>query len=157
LRHYAIMKTTVVAFFLITAVIASGADASEEIRSVLGAFNKAMRNPKAELFLAFITSGADYRDGLKSLKGRDALVSLFTSREIWSERTPPILQEESIRFAGPSAAFVDAQLIQYGSTIVKSSVPVVLLLEKDEGVWKISSWRMHLPTCGDPSGYPFAR
>jgi hypothetical protein len=52
-----------------------------------------------------------------------------------------MLQEESIRLAGPSAAIVDAQLVQYGSTIGKQAIPVVLLVQKEAGVWKIASWR----------------
>ena len=87
-------------------------------------------------------SGVGWREWLK---GRDALAFLFANRQVWSERTPPMIQEESIRLAGPTAAFVDAQLVQYGSTIVKSGTPVVLLLEKEAGAWKIASWRMACP------------
>src|SRR5687768_7317373 len=56
--------------------------------------------------------------------------------QIWSERTPPVLQEQAIKMIGVSAALVDAQIVQYGSTIVKSSVPVVLVLENEGGAWK---------------------
>jgi hypothetical protein len=88
------------------------------------------------------TSEADYHDGTRHLKGPDTLVSLFINRQLWSERTPPTLQEESIRLVGSSAALVDALLVQYGSTIVKSGIPVVLFFEKEAGAWKISSWRI---------------
>jgi hypothetical protein len=46
-----------------------------------------------------------------------------------------------IRLAEKSAAFVDAQLVQYGSIVVKTMIPVVLLLKKEGDVWKIASWR----------------
>jgi hypothetical protein len=124
------------------ATIASGADRSDEIRSFLRNFNEALRKPEAPYFRTLFTSQADYRDAAGSLKGADAIVSLFKNRQLWSERTPPVLHEEGIKFIGETAAFVDAQIVQYGSTIGKSSVPLVVLLEKEASVWKISSWRM---------------
>jgi hypothetical protein len=127
--------------FLVAALVTRGAGL-KETRSVLRNFNEAVRKPESPAFAALFTLNADYRDATRVLRGRDAIVSLFTGRQVWSERTPPLLREESIKLVGPSAALVDAQLIQYGSTIVKSGVPVVLLLEKEAGTWKISSWRM---------------
>lgn len=122
--------------------LAWSADDAEAIRAALHGFNEATRKAEPRQLRAFFTSDADYRDASVVLKGPDALVSLFAHRQVWSERTPPMLQEQSIRLAGPSAAFVDAQLVQYGSTIVKSVIPVVLLLKKEADVWKIASWRI---------------
>ncbi len=124
----------------LTGLAVSAGDAGA-IRAALRGFNEAVRKAEPRPLRAFFTSDADYRDITQVLKGPDALVSLFANRQVWSERTPPMLQEQSIRLAGPSAAFVDAQLVQYGSTIVKSVIPVVLLLEKEADVWKIASWR----------------
>ena len=146
------MTTMRIVSFLAMAVLAEGADNSDGIRSVLRGFNEAVRKREPQSFRTVFTSQADYRDATRSLKGPDALASLFTHQQVWSERTPPMLQEEAIRFIGGSAAFVDAQLVQYGSMIVKSSVPVVLLVEKEAGAWKISSWRML--ACGIPLSPP---
>jgi len=137
-----------IASMLAFAVLASGADETDEVRSVLRRFNEVMRKPETQSFRGLFTSQSDYRDGAHTLKGPDTIVFLLTNSQAWSERTPPMLEEVSIRLVGPSAAFVDARVIQYGSTILKSSVPVVLLLEKDAGVWKFSSWRMS--TCAVP-------
>jgi hypothetical protein len=52
-----------------------------------------------------------------------------------------MLQDEEIRLVGPYSALVDALLVQYGTTTGRSSVRVVLLLEKESGEWKISFWR----------------
>src|SRR5687767_5986836 len=136
------MITIRIASILVTALLAAGADDSQEIRSVLRGFNEAVRKPERISFGILFAPEADYRDAERSLKGTDALVSWFTNRQVWSERTPPMLQDESIRFVAPSVAFVDAQFVQYGSTILKSGVPVVLLLKKEADTWKISSWRM---------------
>ena len=127
---------------LAIAGLAMGADETEAIRAALRRFNEAVRKPEPQPLRASFTADADYRDATRVLRGADALASLFADRQAWSERTPPMLQDESIRLAGSSVAFVDAQLVQYGSTILKSGVPVVLLLEKAAGEWKIASWRM---------------
>jgi ketosteroid isomerase-like protein len=125
--------------------LAVGADEAEAIRAVLRRFNQAVHKPESQPLRAFFTLDADYRDATRVLKGRDALGLLFANRQVWTERTPPMIQKESIRLAAPTVAFVDAQLVQYGSTIVKSGTPVVLLLEKEAGGWKIASWRMACP------------
>lgn len=117
------------------------ADETAKVRSVLRDFNRASQKPDRQLFELLFTSEADYRDSTRMSKGRDALVSLFVSRRRWSERTAPMLQDEEIRLVGASTALVDAQLVQYGTTLGKSAVPVVLLLEKEAGEWRISSWR----------------
>ena len=117
------------------------ADETAKVRSVLRDFNRASQKPDPRLFQSLFTLNADYRDSMRILKGREALVSLFVSRQRWSERTAPMLQEEEIRMVGASTALVDARLVQYGTTLGKSAVRVVLLLEKEEDQWRISSWR----------------
>jgi hypothetical protein len=137
------MLTARLVFVLSMATFAAGTDDGERIRSVLRGFNEASRKAEPRLFRTLFTPHANYRDGARSLNGADEIISLFTDRQVWSERTTPVLQEPSIRLVGSSAAFVDAQLVQYGSMVVRSAVPVVLLLEKTESAeWKISSWRM---------------
>ncbi len=131
----------VLLFLLSIAAYAMGADEPGAIQTTLSRFNGAMQQAEPQSLRAFFVSNADYRDASRVLKGPDALIALFANRQMWSERTAPSLQEVSIRLVGRAAAFVDAQLVQYGSTIVKSSVPVVLLLEKEAGAWKIASWR----------------
>jgi hypothetical protein len=112
------------------------------------------RKSEPQSFRILFWAEADYRDAQRSLKRPDALIFLFANREVWSEQTPPRLQDESIRFVAPSVAFVDAQFVQYGSTILKSAIPVVLLLRKEADIWKMSSWRML--SCGIPISPPWA-
>lgn len=118
------------------------ADDVVEIRSVLRSLNKALREGDAQVVKKFFTSTADYRDATRSVAGAVSIASLFSNDQVWSERTPPLLKQRGIRMIGVSAALVDAEVIQYGSTVLKSSVPVVLVLENEAGTWKISSWRM---------------
>ena len=128
-------------FVLLLATSAMAAD-FEGVRAVLRGFNAAAGGREPEAMRRLFTVQADYSDGDRRIEGPDAIVTLLLRGQTWSEVTPPVLQEEGIRFIGPFAALVDARLIRYGSTIVKSSIRVVLLVEKEKGVWKISSWRV---------------
>ena len=136
------MSTATTICLLAFATGAFAADNSVDIRAVLQEFNKALRQPEAQTLQKFFTSAADYHDVSRKVTGADAIASLLsTGQGVWSERTPPALQEHGMRMIGQSAALVDAYVVQYGSTVVKSMVPILLVLENEGGVWKISSWR----------------
>ena len=81
--------------------LAVNADDAEAIRAALRGFNKAIGKAEPRPLRALFTSDADFRDVTQVLKGPDALVSLLVNRQAWSERTPPMLQEQFIRLAGP--------------------------------------------------------
>lgn len=134
------MKARII-LLLVAAGLAACADETAKVRIVLRDFNRASQKPDPQLYGLIFTSNADYRDSTRTLKGRDALVSLFVNRPRWSERTAPMLRDEEIRLVAPGAALVDARLFQYGTTTGRSAIPVALVLEKEDGEWKISSWR----------------
>ena len=117
------------------------ADDSAGVRSSLNRFNQAVSSQDRQALAALFTTDADYRDGHQSVQGAAAITSLLTGQQLWTEQTRPTLQEQSIKLLGPSTAFVDAQLVQYGSVMGKSSVPVVLILKQTENHWKIFVWR----------------
>src|ERR1017187_7157612 len=48
----------------------------------------------------------------------------------------------AIRMVSPDVAFVDATASQYGSLIVKRSVPAVFVLKREGGAWQISVMRV---------------
>ena len=48
----------------------------------------------------------------------------------------------AIRMVSPDLAFVDAAASQYGSLIVKRSVPAVFVLKRGGGAWRISVMRV---------------
>ena len=66
--------------------------------------------------------------------------------EIWSEKTHPMVVVRSVQFESSKAARVDAERIQFGSVLLRSGVPVVILLEKKRGTWKIASQWDGVPT-----------
>jgi hypothetical protein len=61
--------------------------------------------------------------------------------EIWSEKTHPMIVVRSVQFVSSRAARVDAERVQYGSVTLRTSVPVIILLEKKRGSWKVASLR----------------
>ena len=126
---------------VVIAAIPALANDTDDIRAVLRTFNDAVRRADPQPLRQLFTAEADYKDVARSFTGPGSLAEFFSSPQVWSERTPPILQDESIRFTGSSTAFVDAHLVQYGSMIVRSGVPVAILMEKKSGAWKIGSWR----------------
>ena len=61
--------------------------------------------------------------------------------EIWSEKSHPMIVVRSVQFLSSKAARVDAERVQYGSVTLRTSVPVIILLEKRRGAWKVASLR----------------
>ena len=59
---------------------------------------------------------------------------------VWTEMSRPILVTRSVQFLSPKVARVEAARVQYGS-VMTHSVPVVILLERKRGAWKITSLR----------------
>jgi hypothetical protein len=69
-------------------------------------------------------------------------VERFTSnRRPWSETTPPRLAITSIRFASSDLAIVDAESTQFGSVVIKSTTPVLIVLQRKNTDWKIAAFR----------------
>jgi len=60
--------------------------------------------------------------------------------EVWTEMSRPMIVTRSVQFVSPKVARVEASRVQYGS-VMSRSVPVVILVEKKRGAWKITSLR----------------
>jgi hypothetical protein len=59
---------------------------------------------------------------------------------VWTEMSRPILVTRSVQFVSSKVARVEASRVQYGSVMARS-VPVVILLERKRGEWKVTSVR----------------
>jgi hypothetical protein len=125
------------------------ADDSSDVRSMLEGLNRALRQSGTPELKDLVVTNASYRDGGRKLEGANAIALVFNNHQPWSERTRPVLDDLEIRIIGGSVAIVDANLVQYGSMILKSAVPAVIVLEKHNGSWKISSWTSL--NCGTPN------
>ncbi len=60
--------------------------------------------------------------------------------QVWTELSRPIIVTRSVQFLSSRIARVDASRVQYGSVMTRS-VPIVILLERKRGGWKITSIR----------------
>lgn len=106
------------------------------IDSTIAALNKAQsENEWRDLFTA---------DGIREFDRLPAL-----AREPWSEDPRPWPEVSrpgfivrTVRFVSPETALVDAVSSQFGSTIVVRRTPILFVMQKEEGVWKIASVRL---------------
>jgi len=64
--------------------------------------------------------------------------------EPWSETTAPRIVSQRIRFITPDVALVDAANTQYGSVVMVRRVPVVLVMKREAGEWRIAAVRVML-------------
>jgi hypothetical protein len=59
---------------------------------------------------------------------------------VWTEMSRPIVVTRSVQFISKKVARVEASRVRHGS-VMSSSVPMVILVEKMRGQWKITSVR----------------
>jgi len=76
-----------------------------------------------------------------------------SSKKPWSEVLMPRMVVQSIRFIAPDVAAVDAVDTQFGSTISRR-IPVLLIMRKEAGEWRIASLRVIFPSAINDAGTP---
>jgi len=64
------------------------------------------------------------------------------SKEPWSEVTTPRVVIRSIRFVTPDVALIDAANTQFGSMVLQTRIPVLLVMRKEGTNWRIVSLRV---------------
>src|SRR5437868_11839355 len=79
---------------------------------------------------------------IRYLRGPSAIEHALRRRVIWTETTPPIIENDSLRLLLSDIAIIDADQTQYGSLILKESIPVTLLLKRDGASWRIFSLQL---------------
>jgi uncharacterized protein (TIGR02246 family) len=110
------------------------------IRSVIAELNEARKKSDAKAFSQLFVQDGTLRVGNEIIAtGRDAIERTASKPAFWTEVTPPIIGNESVRFVSSDVALVDATQTQYGSLILKQSVPVTLLMKLDGQEWRIVS------------------
>jgi hypothetical protein len=109
------------------------------IGGVIGALNANQTGADQERIARLFTTDADNElDRLANLDRR----LLQPSDKPWSEVTTPRIVIQSIRFITAGVALVDAANTQYGSTIVVRRAPVLFVMKKQAGDWRIASLRV---------------
>ena len=76
-------------------------------------------------------------------KGPEEIEGALEKAAIWSETTAPVIQNESVRLLSDDVALVNANQVQYGSLILKKSVPLTMLLKYAGGRWQIMTMRLN--------------
>jgi hypothetical protein len=100
------------------------ADDTDAIRHVLASFSDARQRPSV------LTGDADLAP-LTRLPGWEASQVYFEAR--------------SIKFLTPDIAFIDAAASQYGTLILKHSVPAYFVLRRVAGEWRVAVFRVDTP------------
>src|SRR2546429_8537006 len=123
--------------------VAVRAQGPDPIRSLITEINEARSRSDARAFSRLFTVDGDLRLGNKILAiGPSAIEHALRQRVIWTETTPPIVGNDSLRLLLSDLAIVDADQTQYGSLILKESIPVTLLLKRDGASWRILSLQL---------------
>jgi len=87
--------------------------------------------------------------------GRDTLEQRLEKREAFNELSGPHVRFQEARLVAKDVALVDVTLAFYGSTIVRRDLQALMVVKKEEGDWRIASYRA-LAT-GLPSTSPEAQ
>ena len=132
---------TIICISLVFAVLGWADEATDRaaIEGVIGALNADQTGADQKRIAGLFTTDADNElDRLANLDRR----LLQPSDKPWSEVTTPRIVIQSIRFITTEVALVDAANTQYGSTILVRRVPVLLVMKKQAGDWRIASLRI---------------
>ena len=153
LRILALVAVAVVSSLTVGAAQdASPPPTADQVRAIIAQLNEARRRSDAKAFSELFTADGEFRVGKEIVgTGRDAIAAALQQPMVWSEVTPPRIENESVRFISADVALVDAIQTQYGSLIMKQSVPVAILLKRDAADWRIVSLRVYPPLMSAPS------
>jgi hypothetical protein len=128
------------ALWIVPCLLAAGAWADEAgdraaIEKAVAAFNDpAIRE---SLFAADVDAAQELR-GLE----RSGAVWFEDADRPWPEVTRPKIAAGHIRFITPDVALVDAALAQYGTVVLRRSLPLLFVMKREGGGWKISALRV---------------
>jgi len=109
---------------LLLSFVAIAATEEDAIRKVLVAFNDLKERPRV------LTDDADLTP-----------VAGFAAPEV----SQVYFEARSIKLVNPDTAFVDATASQYGSLILKRSMPAYFVLRRVAGEWKVAVMRVPRP------------
>ncbi len=118
------MKAVLGLFLILLARVSADPAEHDAIRKVIVAFN----DLKERLHL--LTDDADLTP-----------IARFGGQEV----SQVYFETRSIKLLNPETAFVDATASQFGSTIMKRSMPAYFVLRKVAGQWKVAVMRIGHP------------
>lgn len=116
------------------------------VHSVVLQLSKALANHDAKQLSPLFSKHAEVRIGSQLLPDGPTGLLKALEEPPWSETTPPHVQQKSARLLAPGVILVYADLVQYGSLIVRRALPLQLILRHTDSEWRIVS--LWLPSRG---------
>jgi hypothetical protein len=141
-RHFRSVKT-ILCLSLICAVGLWADDAQDRV--AIDKSIAALNDPvlRAGVLTADADSDADFNRLLDlHRRGGLSLGAVIGMNEPWTELTVPRLVSGSIRFIAPDVAIVDGASTIRGAVTLAPRVPLLFVMKKDGGVWRISAIRV---------------
>jgi hypothetical protein len=134
-RHWEGMKVVwTIAFVLAGGLWADETTDRGAIEGVIARLNHA--DERAGLFAA----GVDVPAELRRLERANC--NMIDSSGIWSEVMAPKFTHPTVQFITPDVALADLESVQHGSLVPAVRVPIVAILKRQAGEWKIVSLRV---------------
>ncbi len=136
------MTCAVLIVAALVAAPAERAEATASIEAVIRALNHARQQGDVNGAAGLFAPDADiWMNGSRVARGPAAVKELFVECPPWSQTTRPWIRTDSVRLLGPDVALVDAVAVRYGSVIVKSEIPITIVLRRQPAGWRIASFR----------------
>jgi hypothetical protein len=123
-----------ISFLLAGGLWADEAADRSAIAGIIAQLNRAEERP--ELFAA----AADVPAELRRLERANC--NMADSSGIWTEVTKPKFTRPTVQFVTPDVALADLENVQYGSIVPAIRAPIVVILKREAGDWKIASLRV---------------
>ena len=121
--------------FLLAGVLAADeASDRKAIEAVIEKLNFAEERP------ALFVAGADVPAELHRLKRADCRPP--GEPRIWSEVPSPRFARPTVQFLTPDVAVADTEYVQYQTAMTAVRSPVVVILQRQRGEWKIATLRV---------------
>jgi hypothetical protein len=111
------------------------------IERVITDLNVARKGKDLKPVSRLFTTDTDASNGLDRLARMDQWMRSLAQKPM-SEVTLPHIVPRDIRFVVADVALVDSEIAQYGSMILKQSVPVLLVMKREGTEWRIASVRV---------------
>jgi len=123
------------------------ADQAQE-RAAIDKTIAALNDPaqRAKLLAGDVDSEVDF-DRLIDLHRRESQYGgvAIGINEVWTELTAPRVVSGRVRFITPDVAMVDGASTIRGAVTLRRSVPLLFVMRKDKGEWRITAIRVLRP------------
>src|ERR1700722_2949566 len=130
------MRTVIALVLAATCTWVAPAQEPDGIQSVITKLNQARKDSDAVAFSQLFAQDGTLRVGNEVVaSGQRPIEKALEKRLVWSEVTAPVIRKASVQFLSSDVALVDAVQTQYGSLILKQSLPVTLLMKLNGNEW----------------------